>query len=90
MFAFYFFVRESQLSTFVFFIIFIVVVIIIFIVLKTIEIIFLYYTGPIGAATFHSAAASRPLTRAQPGEFHIIVHLRLVLLVLLNSSLVFT
>lgn len=81
--------RESQLSTFVFFIIFIVVVIIIT-VLKTIEIIFLYYTGPIGAATFHCAAASRPRTRAQPGEFHIIVHLRLVLLVLLNSSLVFT
>ena len=82
--------HESQLSTFVFFIIFIVLVIIIFIVLKTIEIIFLYYTGPIGAATFHCAAASRPRTRAQPGEFHIIVHLRLVSLVSLNSSLVFT
>ena len=40
----------------------------------------LLYIGPIGAA------ASRPSTRSHPGEFHVIAHLRLVLLVF-NSSL---
>lgn len=44
----------------------------------------LLYVGPIGAA------ASRPCTRSHPGEFHVVAHLRLVLLVFVNSSIILT
>ena len=79
-----FFLCESQVSTFVVFVIFIVVVIILMICYVILICPFLHYIGPIGAA------ASRPCTRAQPGEFQVIVHLRLVLLVFVNSSIILT
>ena len=47
--------------------------------------------GSIGTASFYGgAAAARPHPHAQPGEFHVIVHLILVLLVFVISSMILT
>lgn len=41
-----------------------------------IEVFFSHCIGSIGTASFYGgAAAARPHPRAQPGEFHVIVHL---------------
>ena len=56
-----------------------------------IEVFFLHCIGSIGTASFYGgAAAARPHPRAQPGEFHVIVHLTIVLLVLVISSMILT
>ena len=60
------------------FIIHVIVIILVFFLFLQCSL--LLYIGPIGAA------ASRPSTRSHPGEFHVITHLRLVLLVFVNSS----
>ena len=63
------------------FIVHVNVIILIFFILQC---SLLLYIGPIGAA------ASRPCTRSHPGEFHVVAHLRLVLLVFVNSSITLT
>lgn len=51
---------------------FLLLLLLLFLLLCYIETFFLHHIGPIGAA------ASRPRTRARPGEFHVIFHLRLL------------
>ena len=53
------------------------------VILCNIEMFFLHYTGPIGAA------APRAHPRVPPGEYSVIVLVRLVLLVFVNSPIVF-
>ena len=54
-----------------------------------IEVFFLHCIGSIGTASFYGGAAA---ARPQPGEFHVIVHLTIiiVLLVLVISSMILT
>ena len=81
----FFVLCESQISTVVFFIVFITLM------LCYIEVFFLHCIGSIGTASFYGgAAAARPHPRAQPGEFHVIAHLTIVLLVLVISSMILT